>query len=439
MKKLIVAVMLCLALLTGMIVMTPAPAVKAQSTTDSSQWFDNLDYQKSAELRVVLDGKQLVFDVNPQVVNSRTLVPMRAIFEAFGLTVSWDENTNTVKGTSADTTILFTIGSNKAMVNDQERVLDVPASVIDNRTMIPLRFLSENMGYNVVWIGSSNLILISKSDIIEWRYESFEAVPPYKEYERKYVNGLMAAETRYNGKNHDVKMVTLYHLDGRLVPNVPDFTIPQYGTGWYQQSPFAGKTYWIDIDAVMGSNGNSLFYDPNNFALIKANILRDSAPAGNYVKVKVDEHYFALDTWNIMSGSASTFAAIQEESQLDGKVINRQDTIFRVIINDRYSGLILAGNLVGSLLEPQPNQIYTILEKDPRTLFNWPDSTWSRLKGETPWAGMSSEMLLVQMQTKPDQTTRTVTRFSTLELWVYEYEYADSIYFFDDGILISRW
>ena len=68
--------------------------------------------------------------------------------------------------------------------------------------MVPLRFLSENMGYNVIWVGASNLILMSKNDVVEWRYEGFENVPPYKKYEVKYVNGTKTNETRYNGANH---------------------------------------------------------------------------------------------------------------------------------------------------------------------------------------------------------------------------------------------
>jgi hypothetical protein len=132
-----------------------------QDDAESTQLFDRIDYQEAANIRVMIDGRQLVFDVNPQIVNGRTLVPMRNIFEALGLTVNWDAATRTAQGTSADSSISFLIGSSKALVNNQEKSLDVPASIIDGRTMIPLRFLSENMGYNVEWVESSRLILIS--------------------------------------------------------------------------------------------------------------------------------------------------------------------------------------------------------------------------------------------------------------------------------------
>lgn len=166
--------------------------------------FENVDYNKSDSIRVYVDSKQIYFDVNPQIVNGRTLVPMRAIFEAIGLTVDWDNYSQAATGTNGDNSIVITIGSNNAIVNGKEKILDVPASIIGSRTMVPLRVLSENMGYNVVWVGDSNLILMSKNNVVEWRYEGYESIEPYKEYEALYVNGVKSNETRYNGKYHDV-------------------------------------------------------------------------------------------------------------------------------------------------------------------------------------------------------------------------------------------
>lgn len=164
------------------------------------------DVNASRNIQVLLEGQEILFDVAPQIVEGRTLVPMRAIFEAIGLTVNWDDSTKVATGSNPNNTIVFSIGSSKAIVNNQEKILDVPASIINGRTMVPLRFLSENMDYNVIWVGESSQILLSKDDIVEWKYEGFESVEPFKEYEVKYVNGQRTSETRYNGKNHDVKV-----------------------------------------------------------------------------------------------------------------------------------------------------------------------------------------------------------------------------------------
>ncbi|MGQ9557508.1 MAG: stalk domain-containing protein [Desulfurispora sp.] len=96
-------------------------------------------------------GQEMKFDVPPMIENDRTLVPLRAIFEALGAKVDWEEATQTVTATKDDVVIKLTIGSNKASKNGQEVVLDVPAKKVNNRTLVPLRFVSEALGAKVGW------------------------------------------------------------------------------------------------------------------------------------------------------------------------------------------------------------------------------------------------------------------------------------------------
>lgn len=447
MKKRFTRILLSFVLITGMISFQgPAMAVVTAAENNTTiENFENIDYAKAEFIRVILDGNQIVFEVNPQIVQSRTMVPMRTMFETLGLTVSWDETTKTAQGTSSESaisgsSISFTIGSNKAMINGKEQVMEVPASIIQGRTMIPLRFLSENMGYNVVWVQGSNLILLSKSDINEWRYDGFEEVTPYKEFETKYINGVKTNERRYNGLNHQVQIVNLYSADGRVIPNVPDFRIPHYGTGWFQKSPFLGKTYWVDIDTLTGTYGNSDFFNMEDFTPIKAGLLRESANAANYVKVRIEEHGFNLAVWNkIGFKQESSLSSIGDEQLLDGKIINSSDTIFKVMINDKLSGYMMMDAFLDAFMKPDTNRVYNVLEKDPKLMFNWDDNTWIQLKGEAPWAGMTEDMFLVQRQSKPDKMAHIETKFSKLDLWVYESDYTDSIYYFDNDKLTGMW
>lgn len=439
MKKRILSSILVFALFMAMTCMQ-IPVVNAEEGINNEQLFENIDYNKSSDIRVIIDGKQVAFDVKPQAINGRIMVPMSSIFRELGLTVNWDSTTKTAQGTNEDMSIIFTIGSNKALVNGQEQILDAPARAINNKTMIPLRFLSENMGYNIVWIQSSNLILMSKSTITEWRYDGYEKVAPYKEYEYKYINGTRTEEMRYNGKNHNVKFYNLYSSNGKIIQNVPEFDTDKYGSGWYLTSPFVGKTYWIDLDTIGAIDGKSRFYDSNNLSAIETDLLRSSALAGNYLKVKIEEHYFSLDAWRKIDASVeSELNYVQDEKTLDGKIIPKYDTMFMVTINDKYKALISLEFLTGSLFAPDMGKTNIVFQKDPRTIFNWSESEWNRLKGETPWTGMTGDMLIVQRQKKPDKTSKITTRFSVLELWVYEDAYVDAIFYFDDGVLTSMW
>jgi hypothetical protein len=100
---------------------------------------------------VVLDGKTLTFDVAPINDNGRILVPLRAIFEAMGATVEWDANTSTATAVKGDTKVVLTIGSLEPTINGVVKKLDVPAKIVENRTLAPLRFVCEAFGGTVTW------------------------------------------------------------------------------------------------------------------------------------------------------------------------------------------------------------------------------------------------------------------------------------------------
>ncbi|MGE5379734.1 MAG: copper amine oxidase N-terminal domain-containing protein [Methylocystaceae bacterium] len=120
---------------------------------------------KSLLPKVILDGRQISFDVPPVIENGRTLVPLRAIFEALGATVNWDETTQTVTAAKDNTTIKLRINSTTASLNGQPAALDVPAKIMKNRTLVPLRFVSEALGTDVNWNNENQTAVISSPQI----------------------------------------------------------------------------------------------------------------------------------------------------------------------------------------------------------------------------------------------------------------------------------
>ncbi|OQB13607.1 MAG: Carboxylesterase NlhH [Firmicutes bacterium ADurb.Bin193] len=121
------------------------------------------ELKQPEEIKVIFNGKKLEFDVPPMIVNDRTLVPFRALFEAMGATIHWDEATQTVTGVKDTITIQLKIDYNIANVNGKEIELDTPAMLVNSRTMVPLRFVSENFNMNVSWDDETKTIEI-KSD-----------------------------------------------------------------------------------------------------------------------------------------------------------------------------------------------------------------------------------------------------------------------------------
>ena len=109
---------------------------------------------------ITYNGNKIDSDVPPYVKDGRTLAPIRAILEALGMTVSWDDATQTATAVKADITISVTINSNIAIVNGEQKTLDVPAEITNGRTFVPVRFFGEALGMIVDWDGYTKTVII---------------------------------------------------------------------------------------------------------------------------------------------------------------------------------------------------------------------------------------------------------------------------------------
>ncbi|ARU60472.1 hypothetical protein CBW65_04830 [Tumebacillus avium] len=100
---------------------------------------------------VYVDGEKLPFDVKPINDRGRVLVPLRMIFESIGAEVTWEAKTSTVVGKKDGVTIRLPIGKKTATVGGKTVTLDVPAKLVNDRTMVPVRFINESFGNGVEW------------------------------------------------------------------------------------------------------------------------------------------------------------------------------------------------------------------------------------------------------------------------------------------------
>lgn len=116
----------------------------------------------------------------PIVSNDRTLVPIRAIIEAFGGTAEWNESTQSVFLTLEGDTVTLFIDSNTAYINDYATVLDTVPTVINERTMLPLRFIAESFNLGVGWDGNTQTVYVIRNYFEESEYsELMNSLPPY--------------------------------------------------------------------------------------------------------------------------------------------------------------------------------------------------------------------------------------------------------------------
>jgi alkylhydroperoxidase/carboxymuconolactone decarboxylase family protein YurZ len=103
----------------------------------------------------------------PVIQNDRTLLPVRAIIEALGGAVEWNGDTRTATLSYGDDTIALTIDNTTAYLNNAPQTLDVAPVIINDRTMLPIRFIAENFGFDVDWTQETQTVTITKSAAAE--------------------------------------------------------------------------------------------------------------------------------------------------------------------------------------------------------------------------------------------------------------------------------
>jgi hypothetical protein len=111
-------------------------------------------------IEVVVNEEKVVFDVPPRILNGRTLIPVRSVFESLGAEVLWDESAKTVTILKEAKSIKLKVESNWVHVDEKQVEIDIPVSIINGRTMVPVRFIAEELGFEVTWDGEKRVVFI---------------------------------------------------------------------------------------------------------------------------------------------------------------------------------------------------------------------------------------------------------------------------------------
>ena len=118
----------------------------------------------SEEITVCLNGTPLEFDVPPQLINDRTMVPMRKIFEALGAAVDWNGENQSVTAVKGETVVQLTIGSRFMKRNETVIELDVPPQIVNDRTLAPVRAIAESFALDVDWKQQEKTVMITQRE-----------------------------------------------------------------------------------------------------------------------------------------------------------------------------------------------------------------------------------------------------------------------------------
>ena len=162
----------------------------------------------AANPNVQINGKIIDFTdnagnkVEAQIINNRTMVPLRKILEVLNCTVDWNNDTQTVTATKNDKTIILQIGNNEAKLQDSTTnkdetiTLDSAPVIVNNRTLVPFRFIGESLDMDVAWdAGANTAIIIDYDSFAQMVKEKSDII--YRALDSKGTNSTLTIEKKY--------------------------------------------------------------------------------------------------------------------------------------------------------------------------------------------------------------------------------------------------
>ncbi len=189
----------------------------------------NISEFRPKEINVVLNGEKIKFDQQPVIQKGRTLVPIRAVVEKMGGSVEWNSSTRTAVLKFSGKIIKLTIDSNVAYLNEEEKELDVAPQIINGRTLLPIRFVAESFGFDVDWNASSQTVIIVTRKDEDNSFNLLDCIGKTKEEIVNIYGEIVATEYWLGGKyyKHNALESLLYYEHNNYNYELND-DVPKY-------------------------------------------------------------------------------------------------------------------------------------------------------------------------------------------------------------------
>lgn len=207
-------------------------------------------------IHVYFEGEQLTFpDTDPILIDNRTMVPFRTIFETLGFEVEWiDGDIRKAIGKKEGLTIELTIDSDKAVVNGNTVELDVPAQIHQGRTLVPLRFVSENSGYVVYFADQGGIFIIGIGDTAESADPGIQAEQPQSPSASEKEEPYVVKGRAVNSQGQPLPFVEVY-ADNTFLYNSNILGITDEQGNYRIELPEAHTTYRMGAQAQVEFDG----------------------------------------------------------------------------------------------------------------------------------------------------------------------------------------
>ncbi len=209
-------------------------------------------------ISVEVNGKSIEFDQPPVVMNGRTMVPLRLIFDALGAEMVWDQTSETVTATRGATTVKLTIGATIAYVNGEAKALDSPAIIINERTLVPARFIGESLGAKVGWNEETWTVSIESIVINIKSIEQISTDPNLLRIDNSRFKGRVVGNNQVGVPDVHVRV----RSDSASINN----SMSTDSKGFYSADGLEnGEQYYLDIHIMSQEEGSIITHNSINY------------------------------------------------------------------------------------------------------------------------------------------------------------------------------
>lgn len=199
------------------------------------------------DIKININGQDVKTDVAPIIQNERTMVPLRVVSENLGVEVSWNQDTKEVTLEDENLNAKFKIGSKTYQANGKKAKTDVAPIVYEDRTLVPIRVIAETLGREVNWNNDTRTVLINDAAV-----GNFQKTPEKKSqntFEEAYVKRVVDGDTAVlviNNKEYKLRMILV---------DTPESVHPKKGLEYYgkeasdyTKAQLTGKTVYLQKD-----------------------------------------------------------------------------------------------------------------------------------------------------------------------------------------------
>lgn len=218
-------------------------------------------------INLIVNDKKIKLDQAPIIENNRTLVPIRFIAEELGASIDWNPALRKVLVTLDSTKIELTIDSKTAVVNGKNTALDVPAKIVGSRTLVPVRFIAESLNTSVYWEDFSRSIYIysRNTDAIFSNHDAIDQLTTLSFYIPDVLNKRLV----FRESKEDP---TRYTLEGKVNPKIDkqvyEVTKALIGEGGYTYTGLAQDDSGRRVVIKYAQGAGFAFNDNNLFTWI---------------------------------------------------------------------------------------------------------------------------------------------------------------------------